>query len=88
MIKSKFENEYEEDYPEVQEHKIYFLNLQSKNLFLISGFWVLLTSFLLIPTFNSWLYPIVFYSLVLGISGVGFVMEQKGNKKSKIFLGL
>jgi hypothetical protein len=72
MINSKLENEYEEEYPEAKEHKIYFLNLHSKNLFLISGFWILFTSFLLLPTFNGWIFPLAFYALTISISVLGF----------------
>lgn len=52
------------------------MSIHPKNIFMISGFWILLVSILLVPMFINWIVPIGFYIVTIGISASGFMLTS------------
>lgn len=52
------------------------MSIHPKNIFMISGFWILLVSILLVPMFINWIVPIGFYIVTIGISAAGFMLTS------------
>lgn len=53
-------------------------------MFLISGFVLILNTIFLLPTFNGFIYPIVYYALSISISVLGFIFSKTKNTISLI----
>lgn len=63
------------------------MSIHPKNIFMISGFWILLVSILLVPMFINWIVPIGFYIVTIGISASGFMLTSWNNKfKTVLFI--